>query len=219
MRLFQSIKKKIKKSPLIVVISSPSGTGKSTISRLLSEDHEMALILPVSVTTRQRRVSEVDGIDYHFITFKEFERLRETKELMEWAEVHGNYYATLRGSFEKLMDEGKDVLFDIDYQGAAQLKKRISQEIVSIFILPPSMNELISRLKNRAEDTQRSIDLRIERSRIEMLYWNRYNYVIINENLSHSLKKVKAIITAERLKCSRSPWLKGFIDNLINEHV
>lgn len=212
-----SVNGKIKQHGLMLVISSPSGAGKSTISRLLREDEEMALALSVSVTTRQRRPSEAEGVHYHFISVKEFGRLRDNDELIEWAEVHGNYYATLRATVEAVLEEGQDMLFDIDYQGAAQLQQKMSQHVVSIFILPPSMKELQARLHRRAEDSEQVIDLRLENARVEMQHWQSYDYILVNEDLSRSLADVKAIIRAERLKRCRRPGLQTFVDGLMKE--
>jgi len=214
-----SVDHQIKQHGLMVVISSPSGAGKSTISRLLREDSEMNLALSVSVTTRERRPSEVDGVHYYFITVREFERLRNNDELAEWAEVHGNYYyATLRETVEKLLEQGQDMLFDIDYQGAAQLQQKMPQDVVSIFILPPSMKELKARLHRRAEDSKEVIDLRLENARIEMQHWQSYDYILVNEDLGRSLMTVKSIIIAERLKRHRRPGLQKFIDGLMNKN-
>jgi len=213
-----SIDNQIKRRGLMVVISSPSGAGKSTISRLLREDDAMNLALSVSVTTRARRPSEVDGVHYHFISVKEFERLRDNEELVEWAEVHGNYYATLRKTVEGVLEQGQDMLFDIDYQGAAQLQQKIPQDVVSIFILPPSMKELKARLYRRAEDSQQVIDLRLENSRIEMQHWQDYDYILVNEDLDRSLAAVKAIIIAERLKRCHCPGLQEFVNGLMKEN-
>lgn len=201
----------------LIVMSSPSGAGKSTISRLLRDDTEMQLALSVSVTTRQRRASEVDGVHYHFITVKEFERRRDNDELIEWAEVHGNYYATLRETVEDILSHGQDMLFDIDYQGAAQLQAKLPQDVVSIFILPPSMKELRARLHRRAEDSDAVIDLRLENARTEMQHWQNYDYILVNEDLDRSFAAVRAIISAERLKRIRRPGLAQFIDRLIAE--
>ncbi len=140
---------------LMLVISSPSGAGKSTIARTLLETDKQ-IGLSVSVTTRQRRPSEVEGVHYHFKTVREFERLRDSDSLLEWAEVHGNFYGTPREPVEQAMSEGRDMLFDIDWQGAQQLQQKMQADVVSIFVLPPTMTELQSRLHRRAEDSRRS---------------------------------------------------------------
>lgn len=212
-------KKAIKRRGLMLILSSPSGAGKSTISRILREDPEMNLALSVSVTTRQKRLSEVDGVHYHFISVKEFEQLRQNNELAEWAEVHGNYYATLRESVEKVLLSGNDMLFDIDYQGAAQLQEKMPDDVASIFILPPSMKELMARLHRRAEDTEEVIQLRLQNAHKEIAHWSTYNYVLINEDLEASVKSVKSIILAERLKRSRFVGMKNFINSLMKEKI
>jgi len=211
------VNSQIKQHGLMVVISSPSGAGKSTLSRLLREEDCMDLTLSVSVTTRKKRPSEVDGVHYHFISVKEFKHLRDNDELIEWAEVHGNYYATLRKVVEEVLEQGQDMLFDIDYQGAAQLQEKMPQDVVSVFILPPSMKELKARLHRRAEDSEEVIKTRLENSRIEMQHWQSYDYILINEDLDESLDAIESIIIAERLKRRRRPGLKKFVDDLMNE--
>lgn len=202
---------------LLMVLSSPSGAGKSTLSRLLLEDGNLGL--SVSVTTRQRRPSEVEGIHYHFITKKEFERKRDNDELIEWAEVHGNYYATLRETVETALEAGRDMLFDIDYQGAEQLQEKMPDDVVSIFILPPSMKELKARLNRRAEDAQDVIHLRLENARREIEQWRSYDYVLINEDLEQSFSLIKAIYLAEAIKRERCLYLDSFVDGLISEKI
>jgi len=201
----------------MIVISSPSGAGKSTLSRLLWKDKRMNLALSVSITTRERRPSEVEGIHYYFISMKEFEHLRDNDKLIEWAEVHGNYYATLRTVVTELLEKGQDMLFDIDYQGVDQLQKQMPYDIISIFILPPSMKELKSRLHCRAEDSEGAIKTRLENSRIEIQYWQTYDYILINKSIDKSLEAIASIIIAERLKRQRQPGLKKFIDDLMDE--
>ncbi|MGU3574844.1 guanylate kinase [Brucellaceae bacterium C25G] len=202
---------------LMLVISSPSGAGKSSIARLLLEDREMNLALSVSVTTRARRPSEVEGVHYHFISVAEFERLRDSDALIEWAQVHGNFYGTLRSTAEKALAEGQDMLFDIDWQGADQLQTKMPADVVSIFVLPPSMKELQSRLHRRAEDTVDVIETRLNNARFEIEKWSKYHYIIINEDLNHSYDAVKSIVKAERLRRDRRPGLLNFVDQLLNE--
>ena len=169
----------IKRRGLMLVISSPSGAGKSTIARnLLEADPQMSI--SVSVTTRQRRPSEIEGRHYFFKSIREFEGMRKADALLEWAEVHGNFYGTPRDAVEEAMAEGRDMLFDIDWQGAQQLQEKMSADVVSIFILPPSMTELQSRLHRRAEDTEEVIQTRLANSRAEIEHWREYDYVILN---------------------------------------
>ncbi|WP_374830141.1 guanylate kinase [Paenochrobactrum pullorum] len=202
---------------LMLVISSPSGAGKSSIARLLLEDREMDLSLSVSVTTRTRRPSEVEGIHYHFISVAEFERLRDSDALIEYAEVHGNFYGTLRATAEDALADGQDMLFDIDWQGADQLQAKMPADVVSIFVLPPSMKELQSRLHRRAEDSVDVIETRLHNARVEIQKWSKYDYIVINEDLNRSYAAVKAIVTAERLRRDRRPGLFDFVDQLLGE--
>lgn len=202
---------------LLLVLSSPSGAGKSTLSRLLLKEEKLGL--SISVTTRERRPSEVNGVHYHFITKAEFELKRDNNELIEWAEVHGNYYATLRATVEQSLESGQDMLFDIDYQGADQLQSKMPDDVVSIFILPPSMKELQSRLNRRAEDSQDVIKLRLENAKREMQQWRSYDYVIINEDLEQSFSKIKAIHQVEAMRRERCLYLESFVEQLINENI
>jgi guanylate kinase len=208
----------VRRRGLMLVLSSPSGAGKSTIARnLLESDHDLRL--SVSVTTRPRRGSEIDGVHYRFVSQREFDRLRDSDALLEWAEVHGNCYATPREPVEAAMAEGRDMLFDIDWQGALQLKDKMRADIVSIFILPPSMGELKSRLKRRAEDSDDVINRRLDNARLEIEHWRDYDYVVINRDLDRAFAEVKAIVTAERLRRDRRPGLFDFVSGLLDERV
>ena len=203
---------------LMLVLSSPSGAGKSTIARnLLESDHGFEL--SVSVTTRPRRGSEIEGVHYYFRDLREFEFMRDNQELLEWAEVHGNYYATPRRPAEKAMAEGRDMLFDIDWQGAVQLKEKMRGDIVSIFILPPSMTELKTRLQRRAEDAPETIARRLQNAKLEIEHWREYDYVVINDDLDRAFSEVRAIVTAERLRRDRRPGLFEFVSSLLDEEI
>jgi guanylate kinase len=206
----------IRRRGLMLVLSSPSGAGKSTIARNLLES-DPSLELSVSVTTRQRRGSEIDGMHYHFVSRREFDRLRHSDALLEWAEVHGNFYGTPREAAEAAMAAGRDMLFDIDWQGAVQLNEKMRADIVSIFILPPSMRELKSRLKRRAEDSDTTIETRLRNARIEIEHWREYDYVVINDDLDRAFAAVRAIATAERLRRDRRPGLFDFVSGLLEE--
>ncbi|MGV2109091.1 guanylate kinase [Agrobacterium vitis] len=201
---------------LMLVISSPSGAGKSTISRTLM-DIDKQIGMSVSVTTRQRRPSEIEGVHYHFISQREFERLKASDALLEWAEVHGNFYGTPREPVEVAMSEGRDMLFDIDWQGAQQLQEKMAADVVSIFILPPTMTELQSRLHRRAEDSEEVIQTRLANSRSEIEHWREYDYVIVNDDLNSAFDAVQSIVKAERLRRDRRPGLFDFVNNLITE--
>lgn len=206
----------IERRGLMVVISSPSGAGKSTISRNLLET-DRNLSLSVSVTTRAKRASEIEGIHYHFASTREFERLRDSDALLEWASVHGNFYGTPREQVEKAMGEGRDMLFDIDWQGALQLQEKMRGDVVSIFILPPSMAELRSRLHRRAEDSEEVIATRLANAKAEIEHWREYDYVVVNDDLERAFGSVKAIVEAERLRRDRRPGLFDFVSGLLGE--
>ena len=201
---------------LMLVISSPSGAGKSTIARTLLETDKQ-IGLSVSVTTRQRRPSEVEGVHYHFKSVREFERLRDSDSLLEWAEVHGNFYGTPREPVEQAMSEGRDMLFDIDWQGAQQLQQKMQADVVSIFVLPPTMTELQSRLHRRAEDSEEVIQTRLANSRAEIAHWREYDYVIVNDDLNAALDAVQSIVKAERLRRDRRHGMFDFVRALLEE--
>jgi len=200
---------------LMLVLSSPSGAGKSTIARHLIEDKD--IVLSVSVTTRGRRPSEIDGVHYHFIDKKKFERMRDQGDLLEWAEVHGNCYGTPREPVELALSGGKDVLFDIDWQGADQVARAMPEDLVRIFVLPPTMRELAARLERRAEDTAEVIAKRLANARAEIEHWRDYDYVIINKDLQTSLEKARAILYAERMRRARDTYLESFVAGLLAE--
>lgn len=208
------VDKTIKRRGLMLVLSSPSGTGKSTIARNLLEKEEN-LDLSVSVTTRTRRPSEIDGTHYSFISVVEFERKRESDALLEWAEVHGNFYGTPRDAVDNAMSAGRDMLFDIDYQGGQQLMEKARGDVVSIFLLPPSMEELQSRLVRRAEDAEDVIRKRLENAREEITHWREYDYVVVNRDLDRAFSQVRSILTAERLRRDRRPGLFEFESELL----
>ena len=200
----------------ILILSSPSGAGKTTLTRLLLERQELDLTLSISVTTRSRRTSEIDGIHYRFIKQKQFEALREADDLLEWAEVHGNFYGTPREPVEAILSQGRDVLFDIDYQGTQQVKAKGGMDVVTIFILPPSMQELQARLERRAEDPAETIARRLANARNEIRRWTQYDYVLINDDIQDTFTQLLAIIEAERRKTSRAKEAIGrFVDALL----
>jgi guanylate kinase len=197
---------------MILILSSPSGAGKTTLTRMLMQDSALDLTLSVSVTTRKQRSSEVDGIHYRFIDRSEFERMKAAGELLESAEVHGNGYGTPRAPVEKVLAQGGDMLFDVDWQGASQVRERLGDDVVSIFVLPPSMRELRARLERRAEDTPSSIEARFQNARKEIERWRDYHYVVVNDDLKRAYCDVTAIVTAERLRARR---IRAGVEQLI----
>ena len=198
---------------VMLVLASPSGAGKSSISRaLFAEDPNIAL--SVSVTTRARRTDEIDGVHYHFIDVPAFKRMREDGELLESAEVHGNFYGTPRSKVEERLSAGRDILFDIDYQGTLQLLEHARADMVTIFILPPSIKELRKRLERRAQDSAGTIDKRLKNARIEMQHYDEYDYVLVNEDLEVSTQRVRTILAAARLSRPRFLQLDKFVKDL-----
>ena len=198
---------------LMLVLSSPSGAGKTTISRGLLE-REVNLTMSVSVTTRPRRPGEVAGEDYHFIDLTEFNLMVNRQELLEYAQVFGNYYGTLRAPVEKTLAVGKDVLFDIDWQGTQQLAQSARDDLVSIFILPPSTAELERRLRSRAQDSDEVVAKRMARAADEMSHWAKYDYVLVNRDVDESVDAVCSILAAERLRRERQVELPDFVKAL-----
>ena len=198
---------------LMLVLSSPSGAGKTTISRALLE-RENDLVMSVSVTTRDRRQEEVAGEDYHFIDKSEFNLMVNRKELLEYAKVFDNYYGTPREPVEAELAEGRDVLFDVDWQGAQQLEQNARDDLVGIFILPPSTAELDRRLHGRAQDSDEVVASRMAQADDEMSHWDAYDYIIVNSDLEDSVTKVQAILQAERLRRKRQTGLAEFVKGL-----
>ncbi len=184
---------------MMLVVSSPSGAGKTTLTRTLVEK-EANVSLSVSVTTRARRASEIDGVHYRFISMRQFDIMRKSDQLLEWAEVHGNCYGTPREPVEQALTAGRDVLFDIDWQGTQQLCQKMRSDVVSVFVLPPSASELKARLERRAEDSGEIIARRLRNAAEEIPHWTEYDYVLINSDLEESFAQLRAILTAERLK-------------------
>jgi len=202
---------------LMLILSSPSGAGKTTLTRNLKSENN--LDLSISVTTRAKRPSEIEGVHYRFIDRATFDAMRQHNDLLEWAEVHGNGYGTPRKEVEASLAAGRDVLFDIDWQGTQQIVKKARADVVTIFILPPSMAELRSRLIRRAEDAEEVIVKRLANARDEIARWSQYDYVIVNNDLQAAYESIKAILTAERLKRSRAVGLNGFVDQLLAEDL
>lgn len=198
---------------LLLVLSSPSGAGKSTISkRMLALDGNLSM--SVSVTTRPMRPGEVDGKDYHFIDKAEFEARVARRELLEHAQVFGNYYGTPKAPVEESLRAGRDVLFDIDWQGTQQLSESAADDLVRVFILPPSAAELERRLTTRAQDSAEVIAQRMAKANDEMSHWSEYDYVIVNDDVERSVAAVQSILLAERLKRRRQVGMSDFVRSL-----
>jgi guanylate kinase len=203
----------IKRRGLMLVLSSPSGAGKTTISRKLLE-REANLTLSVSATTRPKRPGEVDGVDYRFIDQGEFDRMVRDGAFLEHATVFGNSYGTPRAVVAGALDQGRDVLFDIDWQGTQQLRESAREDLCSVFVLPPSTQELGRRLKKRAQDPEDVVRARMAKAADEMSHWPEYDYVIVNEDVETSVAAVQAILRAERLRRDRQVGLRDFVEAL-----
>jgi len=204
---------KIARRGLMLVLSSPSGAGKTTLSRLLLRS-DRKVELSISVTTRPRRRGEVDGRDYHFIDHARFDHLVAQGELLEWAEVFGHRYGTPRRPVTRALQAGRDVLFDIDWQGTQQLREKARTDLVSVFILPPTASELERRLKRRAQDSKSVIGSRMAKAAGEMSHWPEYDYVVVNRDKRAAFAELRAILAAERLKRERQVGLSDFVRRL-----
>jgi guanylate kinase len=201
---------------IMLIVSSPSGAGKTTLTRNLL-DQEENVSLSISVTTRPRRSSEIDGVHYKFLTRRQFELMRDGGELLEWAEVHDNFYGTPREPVETALSEGRDVLFDIDWQGTQQLYASMRSDVVSVFVLPPTAEELKLRLERRAEDNPDIISRRLKNAAEEIPHWEEYDYVLVNRDLDKSFMRLRGILTAERLKRVHRDDIQGFVDTLLSD--
>jgi guanylate kinase len=203
----------VQRRGLMLVLSSPSGAGKTTISRkLLSLEPQLAM--SVSATTRPKRPGETAGIDYHFTELTEFNLMVNRGELLEYAKVFGNYYGTPKAPVAAALAQGRDILFDIDWQGTQQLAQSAREDLVSVFILPPSTRELEQRLKSRAQDSAEVVAHRMAKAADEMSHWAEYDYIIVNHDIESSVAQVRAILIAERLKRQRQVGLHEFVKGL-----
>ena len=205
-----------KRRGLMLVLSSPSGAGKTTLARRLLEA-EPGVEMSVSCTTRKQRNGEVEGRDYHFIDRETFAGMRDRGEFLEWAVVFDNYYGTPRKPVEELLAAGRDVLFDVDWQGAQSLRDDSPDDVVTVFILPPSGRALEQRLTERAQDAPEIVAARMRGASNEIQHWGEYDYVVINHDIDQALAAVRAILAAERLRCTRLTGLKDFVQNLLAE--
>lgn len=203
----------IKRRGILLVLSSPSGAGKTTITRALVE-REPHLTLSVSVTTRPRRAGEIDGKDYRFVDPARFEKMVHDGDLLEHATVFGHSYGTPRGPLMAAIESGRDIITDIDWQGTQQLQAKIGADLVSVFILPPSMTALEARLKSRAQDSDEVVRGRMAKSSEELSHWDAYDYVVVNDDFEDSVRRVEAILTAERVRRLRQVGLAEFVNRL-----
>jgi guanylate kinase len=199
---------------ILFIVSSPSGAGKSTISRKLLAE-EAGLEMSVSATTRPPRPGEVDGVDYHFVSLAQFKDMVGDNEFLEWAHVFDHRYGTPRGPVERALAEGRDVLFDVDWQGAQQLYQQVGGDVVRVFIFPPSLPELERRLRDRGTDSEEVIAGRMSRAAAEISHWDGYDYVLVNDDVDRCFEDVRTILRAERLKRSRQQSLIGFVRRLV----
>jgi guanylate kinase len=198
---------------VMLVLSSPSGAGKTTISRLLLQ-RDRHLTMSVSMTTRRRRPGETGGVDYHFVDVEGFRASVERGELLEHAQVFDNFYGTPRAPVEQALAAGRDILFDIDWQGTQQLRQNARADLVGVFILPPSTAELEHRLRSRGQDSSAEVARRMARAAEEMSHWPEYDYIVINHDPQHSVAEVHAILVAERLRRERQVGLAEFVQRL-----
>jgi guanylate kinase len=199
---------------LLIVLSSPSGAGKTTIARMLL-DADAEVTMSVSVTTRAMRPGETEGVDYHFVDDSEFDRMIAANEFVEWAHVFGSRYGTPKAPVKQALRDGRDILFDIDWQGARQLAPDFLEHLVTIFLLPPSMAELERRLQGRGTDSGEVIADRMRRAKGEIDHWAEYEYVIVNSDTAMCLAQVQSILSAERLKRVRQGGLDAFVRQLV----
>jgi guanylate kinase len=201
---------------LLLVLSSPSGAGKTTLARrLITADQDISM--SVSVTTRKPRPGEVEGQDYYFVDDPTFKRMADNNELLEWARVFDNYYGTPRAPVEAAIGQGRDMLFDIDWQGAQQLSEKMKHDVVRVFILPPSAGLLEERLRRRAQDAEDIVQQRMDQAAAEISHWPEYDYVIVNTDVAVSMEGLTAILSAERLRRERLNGLTAFVRDMQNQ--
>ncbi len=197
----------------MLVLSSPSGAGKTTLARILKNDP--GIVMSVSHTTRPERQGEQDGVDYHFVDRDTFTRMRDRGAFLEWAVVFDHFYGTTRKPVEEALSQGRDVLFDVDWQGAASLREKAKGDVVTVFILPPTARDLEQRLNVRAQDSPETVRRRMLGASNEIQHWHEYDYVVINYDIEQSVAAVRSILAAERLRRTRLSGLKNFVQNLL----
>ena len=209
---------KLARRGLLIILSSPSGAGKSTLSKRVLED-DPGVVFSISATTRSPRPGEVDGREYFFKTREEFQALVKSDGMLEHAEVFGNFYGTPLAPVEQAIASGRDVLFDVDWQGGQQIRNsKLAEAVVSVFVLPPSMAELEARLKRRGQDSAEVVKNRMAQSRAEISHWAEYDYVLVNDDVDKAEVNLRAIVQAERLKRARITGLNGFVQGLNEEY-
>jgi len=201
---------------LMLVVSSPSGAGKTSLTRRLLADHA-DLFLSISMTTRPPRPGEAEGREYHFVSRATFDEMAAAGDFLESAEVHGNAYGTPRGPVDEALAAGRDVIFDIDWQGAKQITSAAPDDVARVFVLPPSMFDLSRRLRARAQDAEAVIRKRLTNAKPEIAMWSDYDYVIVNQDFDGAYADLAHIYHAERLRRTRNPWLAGFVDDLMTQ--
>ena len=206
-------KKKTKRKGLFIILSSPSGAGKTSLTKGLLKNNKN-IELSISYTTRKKRPKERNNKDYNFISKEEFEKLKKKKCFIEWAKVFNNYYGTSFLQVQKINNKGKDVLFDIDWQGSKKIKRKLGKDVVSIFILPPSKKELVKRLKKRAQDPDHIVRERLSFYKMELSHWKEYKYVLVNKSLNETVKKINSIIETERIIKQKKDLILKKIRNL-----
>ena len=205
---------KLNRRGIMVVLSSPSGAGKTTLTKQILNTSRN-ILMSVSATTRQPRPGEVDGEDYIFLSKSKFSEMIDNDEFLEYAKVFDDFYGTPRAPVEAALAGGFDIVFDIDWQGAQQLTQAAANDLVKIFILPPNMQELENRLRSRAQDSDDVIARRMSKSENEISHWAEYDYIIINENITEAIEELNTIVNAERMKRLRQPWLGSFVKKLV----
>jgi guanylate kinase len=209
---------KIKRRGLMLVLSSPSGAGKTTLAQLLMKA-DKHITISISYTTRNKRPGEINGVHYHFVDRPTFKKLIDEGAFLEWAEVFGEFYGTPKAAVLERLEAGEDVLFDIEWQGNRQLTEMAREDVASVFILPPSKKELLERLRGRGQDSEEVVEYRMKQANSEISHWHEYDYTIINKDLDESLKKLLAILRAERLKKVRRSGVIDFVNSFLNEEA